>query len=313
MKDTATAFTYDLGKLDRRAWMERVDDIAEEFGYAEPVGPDHTALFIDAGRTLLVTFESVAGIRKANDDTAPLGWGFVASHGWSSLTVMAEAEVDWFRHPALFGYFDRMIDDGFFDDFDHVLFYGAGAAGYAAAAYSVAAPDSRVLAIQPQATLDPNIARWDRRHAKARRLDFSSRFGYAPMMVETADQVWIVHDPSILEDAMHASLFSGDNTTHLTCPYLGPAADRGLMAMDVLPEMIELAMDGDLTRTDYAQLWRARQTHLPYLRTLMYRLDADENHQKLLARLCRKVGANGKRPLFWDRLTELEAEGVTLD
>ena len=65
-KDTAQAFTYDLGNLDRSAWMARVDDVAEEFGYAEPVGPDHTAL--------LVSFESVAGICKHNDDAAPLGW-----------------------------------------------------------------------------------------------------------------------------------------------------------------------------------------------------------------------------------------------
>jgi hypothetical protein len=79
---------------------------------------------VDAGRTLLVSFESVAGIRKHNDDAAPLGCGFVQSHGWSSLTVMANAELDWFRHPAVYGYFDRMIDDGFFDDFDQILFYG---------------------------------------------------------------------------------------------------------------------------------------------------------------------------------------------
>lgn len=138
MKDTA-AFTYDLDGLDRAAWVARIEDIAEEFGYAEPVGPDYSALLIDAGRTLLVTFESVGGIRRNKDGNAPMGWGFVSSHGWSSLTLMSDAELDWFRHPSAFGYFDRMIDDGFFDDFDQVLFYGAGSAGYAAAAFSVAA------------------------------------------------------------------------------------------------------------------------------------------------------------------------------
>lgn len=312
MKDTAALFAYDLGDLDRSVWMEQVEDITDEFGHAEPVGPNHQALLIDAGRTLLVTFETVATVRKHNDGDAPLGWGFVQSHGWSSLTLMADADVDWFRHPAIFGYFDRLIDDGFFDDFDQVLFYGSGAAGYAAAAYSVAAPDAQVLVIQPQSTLDPALARWDTRHPKARRLDFSTRFGYAPMMVETASQVSVIHDPAVIEDAMHASLFNGDNVAQFACPYLGPNADLALMAMDVLPELIEQAMDGDLTPESFATLWRARQTFMPYLRTLLVRLDTDEHHQRLLARLCRQVTKRHNRPMFAKKLAELEARGVSL-
>ena len=312
MKDTVTSFTFDLDDLDRAAWMERLEETAEEHGYAEPIGPDHSALFIDAGRTLLVSFETVARVRRNNDDDAPIGWGFVQSHGWSSLTMLAEAETDWFRHPAMFGYFDRLIDDGFFDDFDQVLFYGAGAAGYAAAAYSVAAPDARVLVIQPQATLAPDLARWDRRYPQARRLDFTSRFGYAPMMVETAEQVWILHDPTVTEDAVHAQMFNGANTTHLACPYLGPDADRGLLSMDVLPDLIEQAMLGTLDRDNFATLWRARRSHMPYLRTLFYYLDAEERHQRLLGWLCRRVDAEGNRPLFANKLAELEAAGVKL-
>ena len=311
MKDTATAFDFDLGNLDRAAWVDQVDTIADEFGYSEPVGPNHSAVLIDAGRTLLVALETVPKVRKHNDGHAPTGWVFVQSHGWSSLTLLADAGPDWFRHPAVFGYFDRLIDDGFFDDFDQILFYGAGAAGYAAAAYSVAAPDAQVLAIQPQATLDPALARWDQRHMDARRLDFTSRFGYAPMMVETAETVSIVHDPSVIEDAMHASLFQGENTAHFACPYLGPNADRALTVMDVLPEIIELAMDGELDQGSFATLWRARQSYGPYLRTLMHRLDADEQHERLLLRLCRYMDAAGNRPAFSKKLAELEARGVS--
>ena len=46
----------------------------------------------------------------------------------------------WFRDNRVYGYFDRLIADGFFEDFDTVIFYGAGSCGYAAAAFSVAAP-----------------------------------------------------------------------------------------------------------------------------------------------------------------------------
>lgn len=312
MKDTILPFPYGLTGLNRVDWIARTEELAELYGDTEPLGGGHTALFIDAGKSLLVSFESVATIRKSYDDNAPIGWSFVQTHGWSSLTILANAEPDWFRSPAVFGYFDRLIDDGFFDDFDNILFYGAGSAGYAAAAFSVAAPDARVLAIQPQATLDVAHARWDTRFPQTRRSDFTSRFGYAPRMVETAEQVSIIHDPTVIEDAMHASLFTGDNVTHLTCPFIGPHAGAAFGAMDILPDLLDAAMEGTLDAQIYAQLWRARQDYLPYLRTLMARLDASEEHPVLLARLCRAVSNAGNRPRFANRLEQLMDDGVVL-
>lgn len=312
MKDMTAAFAYDLKDLDRDEWMSRVDDVCEEFGHFEPVGPNHSALLIDAGRTLLVSFESTPSVQKKNVNAAPFGWQFVKSHGWSSLTLMAHENQDWYRHPAVFGYFDRMIDDGFFDDFDHVLFYGSGAAAYAAAAFSVAAPGARVLAIQPQATLNTEHAGWDRRFPKARRLDFCSRFGYAPAMVETAQHVTIIHDPTIIEDAMHAQLFNGNNTTHLKCPYIGPNADLAFKSMDILLDIAEAAMSGSLTRHNFAGLWRERHAHMPYLRTLFHRLEIAEDHPRLLATLCRNLTAKTDRPMFAKKLAELEAQGVAV-
>lgn len=313
MKDMRSDFAFDLADLDRAGWLEAVDEIAEDHGYAEPVGPDYTALFIDANTTLLVSFEAVATVRAQNDGKAPMGWGFVRDHGWSSLTFLSNEDPDWFRHPAMIGTFDRLIDDGFFDDFDQILFYGQGAAGYAAAAFSVAAPEANVLVIQPQATLARDIASWDRRFAQTRRLDFTSRFGYAPMMVETADSVAVIFDPNITEDAVHASLFSGPNTARFETPYLGPNAARDLASMDILQDMIELAMEGTLTARAFASLWRERQSHAPYLRSLVQKLDKQPQHRQLLAQLCRHVAAQGNRPFFAKKLAELEAEGTSPD
>ena len=309
MKDMAAALTYDLKDLSSDEWMSRVDDLCEEFGHLEPLGADYSALLIDAGRALFVSFESMADIIARNNKSAPLGWQFVGSEGWSSLTLLAHDEHNWFRHPAIFGYFDRLIDDGFFDDFDQVLFYGAGAAGYAAAAFSVAAPSAKVLLIQPQATLSTNHAIWDRRFPNSRRLDFHSRFGYGPSMVETASKVTVIHDHSIAEDAMHAQLYNGKNTTHLSCPYIGPNAERAFQSMGILEKQIIAAMAGTLTRHNFAHLWRKRQSYLPYLHTLFHRLEVTEEHPKLLARLCQKVSAEneGCSP-FAQKLDELKAE-----
>jgi len=310
MKDVSVNFSYDLTDVDDADWIDAVDDISEEFGHFEPVGADHSAAFIDAGRMLLVTFEAAPSVQDTAPDRAPLGWSFVSSNGWSSLTVLSHNTQDWFRSPAVYGYFDRMIDDGFFDDFDAVLFYGAGPAGHAAAAFSIASPDAKVVLVQPQATLDTALAGWDRRFPRARRLDFTSRYGFAPRMVETASDVWVIHDPLILEDAVHAAMFNGENTSHFTTPHLGPDADDSLKRMEALPHLITQAMDGTLDRMSFAKQWRKRRDLLRYGRSILYTLDEAGRHPKLLARLCRHMSNGGKRPVFTKKLAELEAEGV---
>ncbi|SLN58858.1 hypothetical protein [Pseudooctadecabacter jejudonensis] len=310
MKDISAAFQFDLTNLAFEPWLDLLDDVSEEFGHFEPLGPDHSAAFIDAGRTLLVTFEAAPTVHKSNANHAPLGWQFVQSHGWSSLTVMSHNRQDWFRHDAVFGYFDRMIDDGFFDDFDQILFYGAGARAYAAAAFSVAAPDARALLIQPQATLDTDRAGWDKRFPQTRRLDFSTRYGYAPDMVETASDVWVIHDPDVLEDAVHAQMFDADHVHHLTARHVGPNADRAFMDVGVWADLVEQAMSGDLTPARYGAVWRARFNNLKYMRQLFDRLVSSDTHPRLLAWVCRAMTRDNDRPLFAQKLAELEAKGV---
>lgn len=312
MKDVTPSFDYDLTDLDGQDWLDCIDDISEDFGHFEPVGADHSSAFIDAGRSLIVTFESAYHAQQFNSDAAPLGWGMVKSHGWSSLSLIAHNDLDWFRSPAVFGYFDRMIDDGFFDDFDEVLFYGAGPAGHAAAAFSVACPDAQVLVIQPQATLSTDRAGWDRRFPQARRLDFESRFGYAPRMVETASNVWVIHDPMVIEDSVHASLFDGDNTHHFKAPRVGGNAAGEFIRMGILTDLLSSAMQGRLNSSEYGALWRERRNNLRYARTTLRILDEDGRHPRLMARFCRVMSDDGKRPLFAKKLAELEAQGVKL-
>ena len=70
------------------------------------------------------------------------------------MCVVSEHQ-DWFRDPHVIRHFDRLIDDGFLDQFNDVIFCGCYAGGYAAAAYSVSYPMATVIAINPQATLNP--------------------------------------------------------------------------------------------------------------------------------------------------------------
>lgn len=303
MGDESLDFSADVSGLERPAWSARIDEIAEAHGFAEHLGGGHRALFVDRGPVLLVCFETVPHVRRVNEGVVPLGYGFTATLGWSSLTLLAENE-SWFREDGIYAFFDRLIDDGFFDAFERVLFYGAGACGYAAAAYSVCAPEAHVLALRPQATLSPRLAGWDRRFIAQRRQDFTSRFGYAPDMTETAARVWIVYDPWQTEDAMHAALFRARNVTLYRAPGLGNAIEKDFARMEVLSDMVEMAMEGTLDAPAFAELWRERRDHVPYLRTLLHRLE-DKGRPTMIARVCRHATRKQRRPLFLRKLEEL--------
>jgi hypothetical protein len=288
-------------------WLQAMDMIAEDDGYLERLGARHWAFFAEDRPTLLVTFERAEKIR-AREDQLPAAYAICKARGWSLLTLIAEGET-WWRDRAVWGYFDRLVDDAFFDDFDTVLFHGAGAAGHAACAYAVAAPGCRVLAVAPRATQDPEVAGWDRRHKAARRLDFRSRYGYAPDMTEGAGHVWLIHDPLNAPDAMHAALFRAPWVTMLKARRTGEATERALNATQILDKVLEDAMEGTLTPARFARHWRARRSYAAYLKALLAAAAA-QKRPRLEAGICRSVTRRMKAPRFAARLAEINAGKV---
>ncbi|TCP43078.1 phosphoadenosine phosphosulfate reductase [Rhodovulum marinum] len=240
-------------------------------GIVEQLGRDHAAIRAEEDAVLLVTFERAGDILADGPGGRPLAAALAEDAGWSRLSVVARGET-WFRDPAVYAFFDRLIDQGYFDRFDRVVFYGDGMCGHAAAAYSVAAPGATVIALAPQATLNPAQAGWDPRFAAARRLDFTSRFGFAPDMIEAAGLAMIVYDPRRPLDAMHAALFRGPNVVHARAPFCGSGLEEHLLAMGVLPELIDAAGEGHLTAQVFHRLFRARRTYAPYVSALLDRV-----------------------------------------
>ncbi len=178
----------DQRSLSEEEWFARMERLGRREGFFTRLGLDHSALFVDREDTLIVTFETVDSIRRRQPDEVPLGLSVCENRDWSHLCVMTRGDT-WYRDPAVYGFIDSLVDDAFFDAFQQVIFFGAGMAGYAAAAYSVAAPGATVIVIQPQATLDPAVAGWDTRFVGHRRLNFNDRYGYAPDMTDGAGQV----------------------------------------------------------------------------------------------------------------------------
>ena len=292
--------------LSDKEWLDALRDFGEREGYFTNLSKNHAAVFIEASHDVLfVSFETLFGIRSVSDTGMPLAFDICESRGWSHLSIIAEVQ-DWYRDPAIWAYMDRLVDYGFFDDFDRVIFYGAGMCGYAAAAYSVAAPGSTVLALAPQATLARDRTAWDERFPITRRLDFRSRYGYAPDMLEAAEAAYVVYDPDETEDAMHASLFTGTNVHRF--PYRrgrAGAIESDLRAMSLISQIADAAAADTLSPARFAKMMQARKKHVPYLRALLARVLA-EDRPRLTRQLCRAVLAEQPIPRFKHHLEAAE-------
>lgn len=296
-----------LSGLEPAAWFEQLEDVADDLGHYNFLGKAHSSAFIEAGPRLLVTFENAPDIIARNSGAEPLGFHYVRTQGWSHLGIYATTP-GWYRDTYVYAYFDRLIDDGFFDNFDDVLFFGADAGGYAAAAYSVAAPGCRVLALRPQATLDPRITGFDPRYRAHRRLNFQDRYGYAPDMIDGAAQAYVAFDPIQTLDAVHSALFTKPHVVPLRCPCLGPHLGQGFIAMDVLDDVMSAAMDGSLGYRSFGKIMRARRGYAPYLRNLFNQMMRRER-PRMAANVCAFAVRRGFEKFFSEQLAALQAAG----
>ncbi len=303
MQDPQLTIETDLTDLEPNAWIGQIDDICDDLGFFEQLGASHFAAFLEAGNNLLVTFENAETIRAHNTDAEPRGFAYARHDGWSHLALVSFTE-SWFRDEAVYDFFDRMIDDGFFEDFEKIIFHGAHGGGYAAAAFSVAAPGATVIALRPQATLDASMTGWDPRYKTQRRTDFTHRYGYAPEMIDAANAVFIAYDPIQRLDAIHAALFRKPHVTLLPCPLLGTRLDRAFDRLGIHDVMIKLAMDGSLDRKRFSQLLRARRYDQTYGRALINRL-VTTNHKNLAQIMCTYMLQRGQNAFFAKTLREL--------
>lgn len=297
----------DLPPDTRTTWLTLMDRIGEDAGYFLSLGAQHWAFFVDETPTLLVTFEQAEDI-MSRPGQMPLGHDIAKENGWSHLCLIADGDT-FYRDARVYGFFDRLVDDAFFEDFDSVLFMGSGVQGYAAAAFAVAAPGACVIAMSPRATLDPEISGWDKRAIRARKLDFTSRYGYAPDMIDGAKHVFILYDPEVTEDSMHAALFQGDHVTHLRCPRLGGRLDAAFAQMQIVVPLAQSAMSGTLTRKSFARLWRGRRNFGPYLRVLLTQAQV-AGRTGLEKMICQNVTARLNAPRFRKRLADILAAEV---
>ncbi|MGR3466858.1 MAG: phosphoadenosine phosphosulfate reductase [Shimia sp.] len=301
----------DLSDLSREKWLMGLKSHVEAHGEWRPLSRNHLAASLGEGDTLYVTFEDATSVREDRDGGIPFGMAVADALGAAALCILCDKPA-WFRDPALYDFFDMLSDDGAFDEFDRVVFHGWGMGGYAAAAFCVAAPGAQVVLIQPQATLDPRVAEWDTRFMRMRKASFTDRYGYAPDMVDAAESVFILYDPEDEMDAMHTALFTRPNVEKFRCRHFGADLAPALDALEVLKPTLGLAAEGKLTVQAFAELFRARREHAPYLRRLIQTL-MDEDRGQLAHMLAKTVMSYKRMPVMRRALEELAKRGIGED
>ncbi|MEM8592907.1 MAG: phosphoadenosine phosphosulfate reductase [Pseudomonadota bacterium] len=295
-----------MSDLQRSQWAAALRELVESYGDYIELDADHHVLQVGSGDKLLVTFESAHDIRNSQDDALPYGLKLARDLDASVMTIICHRPT-WFRAPQVYDFFDAMTDEEVFESFEHVVFYGVGLGGYAAAAYSVAAPGSDVVVISPHATMDPRLTEWDPRFASARRRSFTDRYGFAPEMAEAARHVMVLYNPDDDLDAMHSALFARPGVTRFRCRHMGRDLAAALEDIGVIDDALRLALDEELTLTSFAGLYRRRRDYPIYLRALLTETE-DQDRTKLTAWLAGNVYPRKKM-----RRMRLALERITQD
>lgn len=273
-------------------WDEIATRLAGREGFYRAGPEGHSFLYMPRNdETLVVTFDNLDITMNKRDDRRPWGYSFIEAQGWSMLGVLAGGWT-WYRNPWVADQFDELRDSGFFKRFKRVVFYGASMGGYAACAFSPAAPGADVVAISPQTTLDKGLVPWETRYKVAWERDFSGPYGDAAEVSKAARKVYILFDPYEPLDAGHVERFTHDNVERLRAPLLGHRLGSSLHQMGILSPIILGALSGTLTAQEYYQMLRSRKAFPRYQRELFARA-VDRGHRKLARSLGEYILARG--------------------
>ncbi len=283
----------------RDHWRANLEALGGTDGFYRDLGPDHKAVYVKKGSTLVVTFENLDDARQSADRT-PWGMDFMTSKGRSCLGLMAHGPT-WYRATEVYDFFNDLQREGFFDQFENVVFYGGSMGGYGAAAFSAACPGSHVIAVNPQATLDRDVTvGWETRYKKVWTADFKSQYGNGAVMSKTARKVTLLFDPMIPQDAAHAALFNAPNVQKIRCRHFGHGLLTTMRHIGVLGKVVNGIIEETITPAEIYALLRARTRTPFYQKRLLTYLEQHNRHDlaEIYGRAVVRDSAPRGRPHF---------------
>ena len=231
-------------QFDRRSQIDEDDDSdemdsaeLENFSYA--LNARHHVSFQRRGPALLISFDAVPDQALALSQKHARLDALAREMDWSLLSLVSRGDT-WFRDAEVITFFDALADGTLLDQFETVLFYGAGSGGHAALSYALAAPFSRILAMSPLPSEGSGAT--------------TDRYAPAAENLAVAEHVFVPQDPAHADGTLGAP-----NLMPLSCRHMGQKLEETLIDFGILDDVVCDAMDGVLTEAAFYRLLRARR------------------------------------------------------
>lgn len=224
-----------------------------------------------------------AGPARRKADTGRVAWGyrFLEKHTDHSGLFIKPVVSDWFRGQELFHFLSALNKDGLFDAFNSVMTYGGSMGGYGAIAFADLCKAQKVLAYNPQATLNPKKVPWERRFNWAPKQDWEGPLWNAADGCQAAQQVVLVFDPHHGNDRQHVALLDVPGRIDLLIPYVGHRTPLHVKNMGLSAQLFKDVADGTFEHA----VWRGNMRRRRFLEVYyngMVRHASRKKHEKFL-------------------------------
>ncbi|MDN5786831.1 hypothetical protein [Pseudorhodobacter sp.] len=228
----------------------------------------HVLAYLPGKDRLVVTFDNLSSDREV-ENRQPFAAELVRRQGWGILGVMMKRK-DWFQCPQLKTQMLALKGAGLFESYPEVSLYGSSMGGFGAAVFASLAPGCTVLALAPQTSLDQTVAPFETRYRYGRSLgDWSAPFHDAAEGIRHAARAYIIYDPQVAEDRLHAERMAGGGTLLLPVPHFTHKIPPMFKRMEVLKDVAMMGMSGQLDPLSFRRLMRKRRVAVPYLLTMI--------------------------------------------
>ena len=74
MQDQIEPLSVTLTDLRPSQWLQEIKSVGETYGFFEPLGKAHNAVFVEKGDTLLVSFETLPAIQALTENARPVAF-----------------------------------------------------------------------------------------------------------------------------------------------------------------------------------------------------------------------------------------------
>ncbi|MEP3634424.1 MAG: hypothetical protein ABJQ23_01000 [Shimia thalassica] len=229
---------------------------------------------------LTVCFEHM-GRPEAIPDRNRLGWGHTLLErktNHSGLMIKPDYS-NWYRQHGLFEFLKSLGEVSFFASFDRVMTYGGSMGGYGAIAFADVCQADIVLSMNPQATLNTEIASWEPRFKGGKAEDWSGPLCLASEGCKNAAEVYLVFDRRFDLDRKHIELLDIPYANELNIPYVGHFIPRHLKNMGFLGDLYYSIAEGEYDPVSWRRNFRKRRFLADYRENLLKKTSKSRRKQ----------------------------------